>query len=146
MTSFGKIIALVLAASTLGGCSAYNMAKAAKLQSDYNLLTGQNEAIFNSDNGNQYMIPAAHDERHPKMLVCSQINGLFVEVTEDDLREVANEFLTKNKPGLEAGAGEEQSAVANQKICWEFEINQPQPIGAYLDEETGEVVVVGQSN
>ncbi|MCF4173914.1 hypothetical protein [Vibrio sp. McD22-P3] len=140
-----KLTMLVIGASLLSGCSVYNAVKAGQLQADYDLIL-RNSAIYNSDNGSQYSIPVPHNESRTKMLVCYNQSGIFSASDSGELREVANEWLSKNKPGKLAGDELNRSGVWDSRTCYEFDIVDIQPIGAYLDEETGEVVIVGESH
>lgn len=135
-----------LTVTVLSGCEMINMTRAAGLMADYNLLaTGA--SVFNSQDGSQYLIPPPHESTKDKMLVCYTNEGLFSDTDEKPLRDAANEWLQQNKPYMVAGAGENRSGVWESRTCYEFQYGeQVQPIGAYLDENTGEVVIVGETN
>lgn len=143
-----KVIVTLLAASlvSVSGCTVINMAKAGGLMMDYNLLA-VGDAVYNADDGNQYRVPPAQSSNTNKMLVCYQTSGLFSDTQEAPLRSVANEIL--NKQNAHAGESENRSGVWESRTCYEFiikPIEQTQPIGAYLDEKTGKVVIAGESN
>lgn len=139
-----KILALsVLSATALMGCEAINMGRAAGLMMDYNLLaTGA--SIFNSQDGRQYLIPPAHDSNPGRMLVCYNTEGLFSDTAEEPLRNAADEWLALNKPEMHIVSSENRSGVWESRTCYEFKYEKSMPIGAYLDEKSGDVVVVGE--
>ncbi|MPY26548.1 hypothetical protein FM037_11745 [Shewanella psychropiezotolerans] len=144
-----KVIVASLVASlvSVSGCTIINMAKAGGLMMDYNLLA-VGDAIYNAKDGNQYLVPPAQSSNTEKMLVCYQTSGLFSDTDEQPLRLVADEIL-KIKNSY-AGEGKNRSGVWESRTCYEFTIQHDeqtlQPIGAYLDESTGKVVIVGENN
>lgn len=132
----------------LSGCGvmdAVNTVKAIQSQSDYAMIFDGNKGIYNAKDGNQYKVPPAHKDDHPNIMVCYGNSGLFGSSDEAPLRVVANEVLESRGEGKIAGEGKRVGGYGEGTVCYDFEITEPKPIGAYLDEETGEVVVVGES-
>lgn len=142
-----KVLTLVaIAAMALSGCEIINMTRAASLMADYNLFAS-GDAIFNSQDSNQYLIPPSLESNKNKMLVCYMSEGLFADTDEQPLRNAANEYLKMNKPNMVATSGENRSGVWESRTCYEFKYeDKDQPIGAYLDEKTGEVIIVGEAD
>ncbi|PSU45161.1 hypothetical protein C9J12_24055 [Photobacterium frigidiphilum] len=163
------IVLTLLSTFAMFGCEAINMTRAAGLMLDYNLLAS-GASVFNSQDGSQYLIPPAHDSNKDLMLVCYTNSGLFSDTEEQPLRDAANEWLSQNKDGMVATASKNRSGVWESRTCYEFQYEnkelmaqisrasgayihdyetkteKEQPIGAYLDEETGDVVIVGETN
>jgi len=137
-----SIVLALIAVSTMSGCSIYNAAKSAGQLMDYNTLS--NDTIFNSQDGSQYMVAPHRNEDVAKIMVCYNNEGVFGSSAEEPLREVANEWIGENREGKVAGESKDRSGTWDAKVCYEFDVVEPQPIGAYLDEETNEVVVVGE--
>ncbi|WP_104046440.1 hypothetical protein [Vibrio jasicida] len=143
---FKVATAALISAATLGGCSVYNAVQDVSMFMDYEV---GNETIFNSDNGSQFIVAKHRNESENKILVCYQNDGLLGSTAEEPLREVANEWLGKNYDmQFAATESKNRSGVWEARTCYEFHYEQvearPHPIGAYLDEETGEVVIVGE--
>lgn len=141
-----NITTFVFLSSILTGCSTYNMVKGAGIMMDYKTLG--TDVIFNSDDGSQYRVAQSRDESANKLLVCYQNSGIFSDTAEEPLRSAANEWVEKNRPESNDVAGESinRSGVWDSRTCYEFSLEQRKPIGAYLDQDTGEVVVVGESH
>ncbi|WP_139312609.1 hypothetical protein [Vibrio panuliri] len=133
----------LLSSSVLGGCSVYNTVQDVSMLMDYKV---GNESIFNSEDGSQYIVSPHRDEAQQKVLACYQNSGVFSSTEEQPLRDVANEWLRINQPNMQATSSKNRSGVWEARTCYEFEYEaMPQPIGAYLDEETGNVVIVGEA-
>ncbi|OAN18135.1 hypothetical protein A3K86_04330 [Photobacterium jeanii] len=113
---------MLAAVMSLTGCEAYNMVQAGRIAADYNILAGQGAAVFNSQNGSQYLIPKPYNEEHPRMLVCYTNGGLFGSKDEAPLRDVGNEYLEINRPGFHLGEGVERSGTWDSRTCYDFEI------------------------
>ncbi|GAM56019.1 hypothetical protein JCM19231_5656 [Vibrio ishigakensis] len=139
-------IAVALCAlSTLGGCATYNLVKGAALMKDYNLLAA-GDAVFNSERlQEQFSIPNPLAGNIDRILVCYNDAGLFRSKEEGPLQEVAEEWLQMNKDfNTLITESKDKSGVWDSRTCYEFTYQEVKPIGAYLDEETEEVVVVGE--
>ncbi|MCL9777371.1 hypothetical protein [Vibrio methylphosphonaticus] len=137
-----KILLATLFTASLSGCSVYNMAKEVSQMINYDVTS--NDVYFNSSDGSQYLVaPNRNKEKH-QILVCYNNEGLFSYTAEEPLRAVANEWLEQNRDGAIATEGNKNSGVVEARVCYEYLYEAPQPIGAYLDEETGEVVIVGE--
>ncbi len=144
-----RLLTITLIALTLPGCSIYNAAKSAGQLMDYNTLS--NDTIFNTASGRQFIVAPHRNTDKEKVLVCYQEEGIFASSDEQPLRDAANEWLIVNQKEQIAGESKDRSGTWDAKVCYEFDIvamkkEQLQPIGAYLDETTGEVVVVGESD
>jgi len=138
-----SLLVAIVAASTLGGCSIYNDVQGARQLVTYDVTS--NDSIYNAPDGNQYTV-AKHRFSDQKVLTCYNDSGVFGSSDEAPLREATNDWLAENQPGKVAGESNKLAGIVDAKICYEFVITEPQPIGAYLDEETGEVVIVGEEN
>ncbi|NKF48958.1 hypothetical protein G3R49_00015 [Shewanella sp. WXL01] len=139
-----KLTAVALMASALSGCSVYNTIKEVGQLVDYDMVS--NETHFITAEGHPFQIAKHRKEEVAKILVCSGASGVFYKEAEPDLRQAANEWLAQKQPGKAAGESNDRSGTWDSKACFEFDVIDPQPIGAYLDEKTGEVVVVGESH
>ncbi|WCP69878.1 hypothetical protein LYZ37_17875 [Vibrio tubiashii] len=140
-TTVKSLLVAIVAASTLGGCSIYNDVQGARQLVTYDVTS--NDAIYNAPDGHQYRV-AKHRFSDNKLLACYQNSGIFGSKEEAPLRGATNDWLAENQPGKIAGESNKLAGVFDAKICYEFVIAEPQPVGAYLDEETGEVVIVGE--
>ncbi len=140
-----NLLLVLFASSMLGGCAAYNLAKGAALMKDYNLLaTG--DAVFNSNvQQRQFLIPIPYAVNKDRILVCYNDAGIFGSTDEQPLRDAASEWLELNRDFHTVIVdSQDKSGIWDSRVCYEFTYQQAQPIGAYLDEETGEVVIVGE--
>jgi len=142
-TTFKTLLVALVATSTLGGCSIYNDVQGARQAITYDVTS--NDSIFNATDGNQYIV-AKHRFSDGKILACYQDSGVFGSSDEAPLRGAANDWLVQNKPGKIAGDSNSMSGVFDARVCYEFVLEDQQGIGAYLDEETGDVVVVGEQD
>ncbi|WP_104046315.1 hypothetical protein [Vibrio jasicida] len=135
------ISAALISAAMTGGCTAYTPNDDVSLLMDY-----ESEAIFTSENGSQFIVAEHRNDIENKLKVCYQDDGVYGFEAERTLREVANEWLEKNhETPFVAVEGRERTGVWEARTCYEFHYEQKMsPIGAYLDEETGEVVIVGE--
>ncbi|AIW16069.1 Lipoprotein [Vibrio tubiashii] len=140
-TTVKSLLVAIVAASTLGGCSIYNDVQGARQLVTYDVTS--NDSIYNAPDGNQYTV-AKHRFSDGKVLTCYNDSGIFGSKEEAPLRAATNDWLAENQPGKIAGESNKLAGIVDAKICYEFVIAEPQPIGAYLDEETGEVVIVGE--
>jgi len=141
-TTLKSLLVAVIAASTLGGCSIYNDVQSARQAVTYDVLS--NDSIFKATDGKQYTV-AKHRFSDGKLLACYTNSGVFGSKEEAPLRAATNDWLAENQPGKMAGEANKMAGIVDAKVCYEFIIaDAAQPIGAYLDEETGEVVIVGE--
>ncbi|MCL1036073.1 hypothetical protein L2750_02745 [Shewanella submarina] len=131
-----------------------NTVKTIQAQTDYALIFDGNKGIYNANDGRQYQVPPPHKEDHPNIMVCYSNSGLFGSSDEAPLRTVADEVLASRDKGKVAGKGKRVGGYGEGRVCYDFVIvdkknsepGEEAPIGAYLDPETGEVVVVGEAN
>lgn len=153
-------LSMLLPAIMLTGCGAIdavNAVKGLQAQSDYAMIFDGNQGIYNARDGKQYKVPPAHREGHPNIMVCYQQSGIFGASAEAPLRVVADEVLSQRQPGNQAGKGSRVGGYGDGTVCYDFVIEkvvadnaeqqdsaQLAPIGAYLDEASGEVVIVGE--